>query len=78
MDAGNILRYVKQPWHQFGLPCLIRSHFWFWVWGQVVLEPEQHPKNIHVRTSVASAATTFDLDAVEVTCGPGVWYLSLS
>ena len=61
-------RDVKKPWHQFGLPCLIRSHFVFWIWGQVVLEPEQHPKNIHVRTSVASAATTFDLDAVEVTC----------
>ena len=34
-----------------GLPCLIRTHFLGLIWGQVVLEPEQHPKNIHVRTS---------------------------
>lgn len=74
------------PWHQFGLPCLII--FGVWNWGQVVLEPEQHPKNIHVRTSDdlrapveswVSLHTTFDLDGVEVTCACAhVWHLSLS
>jgi hypothetical protein len=86
-------QHVKMPWHQFGLPCLIRTHFlgldlgpgcsWTWTTSEKhpcsdLRWPQSSCRKLGVTYSCL-CSTTFDLDGVEVTCACAhVWHLSLS